>query len=499
MPVQQPNILLITTDTQRTDTLCCMGSRFASSPNLDRLASEGVLFTRAYTAAPACMPARCSLLSGLHTPLHGCIENGVNRYEDMPVFTDCLKELGYCTIMVGKTHFGSLPSSFDIHEIVKGEKNQVRNDDFSSFFRESGYPENSCWPNLTPEAYCLDALIVNRTLHHIERARNQDQPFFAFCSLLSPHSPLDPPALWEKLYQTDQIPAPHFRNGEWKTMPIQLRQLCGLDGRSTAASWIARMEEANGNIADNVSMDEILAYKALYYSSAAWCDSLIGKLLCYLDENHLRENTFIIFTSDHGQQYFDHGFNDKHNYYEETWRVPLIFSMPGTLPQGQLETFASGTDIAPSIVAAAGGCYDIANGYDLFTPLSRGENLPRHCAAASLQRSMAVVTEKWKLEYYLDDQETRFFYLAEDAYENHNLCVETLSEKGKNNFPGSIKDQMLTALLTWRCTMVNPSEMRKRLERGGPVAERATKMLYEIRGRECEEILERMLNSIEFL
>lgn len=132
MPDKRPNILLITTDTQRTDTLHCMGSPFAFSPNIDRLAREGTMFTRAYTASPACMPARCSILSGLHTPLHGCTENGVMRYADMPVFTDALKQLGYHTIMVGKTHFGSIPESFDIRETVKGEKNQIREDDLQN-------------------------------------------------------------------------------------------------------------------------------------------------------------------------------------------------------------------------------------------------------------------------------------------------------------------------------------------------------------------------------
>ena len=87
----RPNILLITTDTQRWDTLRCMGSEFAVSPNADRLAKEGVLFRQGHTASPVCQPARCSLLTGQHTHIHGCIENGISRRTDLPVFSDLLK------------------------------------------------------------------------------------------------------------------------------------------------------------------------------------------------------------------------------------------------------------------------------------------------------------------------------------------------------------------------------------------------------------------------
>ena len=90
-----PNILLITTDTQRCDTLKCMGYDFAISPHTDRLASEGIMFTQGHTSSPVCGPTRCSLLTGLHTPVHGAIENGVRRREGLIAFTDRLKEAGY--------------------------------------------------------------------------------------------------------------------------------------------------------------------------------------------------------------------------------------------------------------------------------------------------------------------------------------------------------------------------------------------------------------------
>lgn len=138
---KRPNILLITTDTQRVDTLRCMGYPEAVSPNLDRLAEEGILFERAYTAAPACMTARCCLMTGLYSPLHGCIENGIERQEQLPMLTDELKKLGYKTMMFGKTHYGKIQESFDVVETVNGEKGQERNDFYTKYFETNGYSQ----------------------------------------------------------------------------------------------------------------------------------------------------------------------------------------------------------------------------------------------------------------------------------------------------------------------------------------------------------------------
>lgn len=198
----------------------------------------------------------------------------------------------------------------------------------------------------------------------------------------------------------------------------------------------------------------------------------------FLDKKGLREKTMIIFTSDHGQQYFDHGFNDKHNFYEETWRVPLILSLPGTLPQGKVCGFAGGTDIAPTIIGAAGGIYDTANGFDLFTPLSQGKEPPRTCAAACIQQSMAVVTQDWKLIFDLGTGEVRLFYLRKDKHEDFDVSARPAYSE--------IREQLEKALLLWRASMLNTQELGRRMGEDGPVAKRAAGMLREIKGCDCE-------------
>ncbi|MDF2648162.1 MAG: hypothetical protein K0Q73_3967, partial [Paenibacillus sp.] len=372
--ISKPNIVLITTDSQRWDTLSCMGSPFARSPNLDRLAREGVLFMNAHTASPVCSPARCSLLTGVHAPVHGCVENGIGRQAHLPVFPDLLKEQGYINIIAGKAHFGPLPASFDVAHTVT-EKHLNANDAYTRHIRLHGFSRVSSHPNPVPEHLFMDSFIVDTTIQEIERAATSgNQPFFAFCSLVSPHSPIDPPGRWASLYTDVELPEINAVPGESDSFPKHMKMLLGLSGET-------------GDTTEPEAMDE---ERRLYYGLAAYCDDQIGRLIRFLNQSGLRENTLIIFSSDHGQQLFDHEFNDKHNYYDSTWRVPFIMSMPGTLPCGETRGFAVWTDITASILAAAGTSCSSMQGFDLFTPLSKGEQSPRRCAAAALYKSVAL-------------------------------------------------------------------------------------------------------------
>lgn len=478
---KRPNILLITTDTQRVDTLRCMGYPEAVSPNLDRLAEEGILFERAYTAAPACMPARCCLMTGLYSPLHGCIENGIERQEQLPMLTDELKKLGYKTMMFGKTHYGKIPESFDVVETVNGEKGQERNDFYTKYFETNGYSQKFGWPNPVPEENCLDSLIVDRTIYHMEQGKKSETPFFAFCSILSPHSPLDPPKNYEEKYRFRDIEPPHFSKEEWKAFPPSFQDLCGLEEKNTDEPWIERMVEGKGNVADGKSIEEMCRYKALYYASAEWCDALVGRLMDYLDQSGQRENTLILFAADHGQQYFDHGFNDKHTFYEETLHVPFLLSMPSTLPANVRMGFASTVDIAPTLIGAAGGSSWSGNGIDLLKACQTEDALLRNCAVSVIQRNMVLVTQRYKLEYYPEDQIVRLFDLENDPKED--------TDQSENPDYANVREELWKALLLWRADLTDVSDIRSRFGKGGPIAKRAIRQLERLNGNECDKNL----------
>lgn len=214
---------------------------------------------------------------------------------------------------------------------------------------------------------------------------------------------------------------------------------------------------------------------------------LIGKLINHLEEKGLRENTLIIFTSDHGQQYYDHGFNDKHNYFDESIRVPFIMSMPGTLPEGKTCTFSSTTDIMPTILAAAGIETRDAQGYDLFTPLKDGLPSPRQCAVSTLFQSAMLATEKYKIMSFFDDAMVCLFDRINDPAEQHDLSNDPKYSK--------VKGDLLNALLFWRANMCDYGKIRRGVPPKGPVAKRANRELCNKHANANDEQLAEMIKD----
>ncbi len=469
----RPNIVLITTDTQRWDTLGCMGSSHALSPCLDKLAGEGVLFEQAHTSSPVCSPARTSLMTGLHTPVHGCIENGIAQRNTHAFFTDLLKEQGYTNLIVGKGHFGSNLASFDIQKLIKGEKSSDCNDFYARHLKKHGFARASNHPNPIPEEWFMDAFLIDTAIQEIDHVVKTDAgPFFAFCSLPSPHEPIDPPGRWASLYDGKPLPPIQYEPGEIKRFPLQLKRMLGMEGKeSEAEAWLH----------SPAGQEEMDHRRRLYYGLSAYCDAQIGRLIEFLDQAGLARNTLVIFTSDHGTQLYEHGFDDKHNYYDASWRVPLIMRMPGTLPQNEKRDFAVWNDITATILGAAGIESPYVQGFDLFTPLSRGERSPRRCAVGTLYKSAALATRSWKLEYYFEEGTGRLFDRKHDPLEMRDL-FESPNYK-------EVKNQLTAALLTWRADLSDIQYLIHSTGGGGPVARRIARHTKAMRGVDAERRL----------
>ncbi len=462
------NVLLITTDTQRCDTLACMGNAQAISPHLDRLAAEGVLYEQAHTSSPVCSPARCTLLTGVHAPVHGAIENGIRRHEHLTVFPDLLKRAGYTNIMIGKTHFGPLPASFDVH--------RPYHDGPALDAAPGGFD-----PDPDQEARHREARIVDVAITEIDRVTSSGAgPFFAFCSLVSPHPPFQPPGRWARAYQDRPLPPVNYRPGEEERHPAHIRSVLGLlDGNPASTAFRNRH--------DVTALD---GERRLYYGLAAYCDDQIGRLLAHLDRTGLRETTLVIFTSDHGTQLLDHGFLDKHNYYDESWRVPLIMRQPGRLPAGERRGFASWVDLAPTILGAAGISCPTMQGLDLLHPGEDGGPPPRRCAAATLYKSCAVTGRRWKMEYYMEEGRGRLFDRREDGTEQVDLWDSRAHRQ--------VRDALLHALLTWRADMLDLQQLQAMtVDAGGPIAKHTARHTHALLGSDAERRLDEAVARIE--
>jgi arylsulfatase A-like enzyme len=432
----------------------------------------------------------------VHTPVHGAIENGIRRRTDLPVFPDVLNELGYTNIMVGKTHFAPVPDSFHVQRLTYGEKGSDVDDFYAEHIRAHGHSRSSAHPNPIPPELFMDAFLADTTIGEIKNVVEKGgAPFFAFCSMPSPHSPNDPPGDWAHLFDGVRLPELNYVEGEIERHPVSLRTLLGTLPDSVRHSSgyadgpFQRIREAMGNTVEPDLRGLIEDYRRLYYGLAAYCDAQVGRILDYLDQSGLREDTLVIFSSDHGLQLFDHGFNDKHNYYDESWRVPLILSQPGTLPEGEQQRFAIWNDITATILGAAGASQDWVQGFDLYHPLKEGGGSPRHNAVATLYRSVAVATERWKLEYYLEEATGRLFDRRADPQEQNDLY-------GDGNHR-EIRDGFLQALLTWRASLLDVAWLKGHTHGAGPVAKNVATVTHAMTARDAELRLQEQLAEID--
>lgn len=477
-----PNILLVTTDTQRCDTLRCMGNPHAVSPNLDRLAAEGTRFTDAYTTCPMCVPARSSLVTGVHAHVHGAIENGIEPHDHLVTYPSLLQDAGYTTILVGKQPGNALHPQHDIECKVVGEKGSGAPDPYTRFLADHGYDRGTVSLASLPAELHIESFLVDEMISRIDDVTEKsDRPFYAHCSLLSPHDPIDPPAPWDTLFDDIELPDVNYRPGELATQPALLRDVFGLHDRTPS--------EIFQHDGVTLNMEAVDARRRRYHGLASFCDFQIGRLLDHLDQRGLRERTLVIVSTDHGTQLFDHGFDDKHCFFDAAWRVPLILSMPGTVPQGMQRQFASWADIAPTILAAAGLECDTMQGLDLLTPLTTARETPRHGVPATLYTSSALVTRHWKIEWYPEESTGRLYHRDTDPKEQVNLF--------DSDEHASIRDQLLHALLEWKGATIDVQWLKAHTRLAGPVARNVARHTGTLRGDDAERRLNDRIATLD--
>ncbi len=323
----RPNILWYCTDQQRFDTIAALGNAFVNTPTLDRLVSEGTAFTHAYCQSPICTPSRASFMTGLYpSRVHNCRNGNESFPNHPPLISKQLAEAGYDCGMIGKFHLQS-----------SGHRTEPRLDDGYRFWRFSHAPRDD-WDQghhyadwVRERGGDLDALRqsedrVPSELHQttwttecaLEFLNEQrEKPWFLTLNPYDPHPPFIPPQAYAEKFDPQAMPGPYFRDSD---LDLQQR-LKQIDFQTQGR----HPEEFDGRL-----------QQSLYYAMIAQIDDQFARLLDYLDQTGQRENTVIIFTSDHGEMLGDHGLLYKGcRFYEGLVRVPLIFSWPGQITQGQ--------------------------------------------------------------------------------------------------------------------------------------------------------------------
>ncbi|MCG9128757.1 sulfatase-like hydrolase/transferase [Candidatus Poribacteria bacterium] len=365
MFTKPPNILWICTDQQRFDTLGCYGNEFVITPNLDKLASEGLLFQHAYCQSPVCTPSRASFLTGRYPRTTRCRQNGQAIPSDETLVTKLLQDAGYVCGLAGKLHLAPCNPS-----VCKGTEQRI-DDGYNQFFwshdpadawsthdyiqwledkglnRDSKPFPNSTYVRTIPsEEHSQTTWSVEKAMAFITNASRLKQPWLFSVNMFDPHHAFDPPIAALERYRNilDNIPLPNYVDGELNNKPIwqQIDHKGAYGGKS-------------GYPYQEMTEDDHRWVTAAYWAMIDVIDKQVGRLIHFLDEIKQRENTIIIFTSDHGEMLGDHGIYLKGPYfYEPAIRVPLIISGPNMLNNGQhSDELVELVDLAPTLMEAA--------------------------------------------------------------------------------------------------------------------------------------------------
>ncbi len=394
---ERPNILFIMSDDHAFQAISAYDGSRNHTPNIDRIAHEGMRFDRCYVTNSLCGPSRACILTGKYSHKNGFYDNTSHKPFDgsQVTFPKLLQMAGYQTAIVGKWHLVSEPTGFDYWQVLVGQGQYYRPDFIMADGRHS------------MPGYVTD-IIADSALDWLQHKRDPKRPFALMVHNKAPHRPWDPAA--EKLAdrEDEKIAEPptlfddYSHRGTaahkadmrisqmhpepdlklWNKEKSRERKfLFGRMSKSDKAAWeklvdprLATFREANPQ-----GKDRTRWFYQLYMKDYLRCiesvDDNVGKLLKYLDDSGLAKNTIVVYTSDQGFYMGEHGWFDKRFMYEESLRTPLLIRWPGVIKPGSVdaEHIVSNVDFAPTFVEVAGGKVPAEIQGHSMAPILRGE------------------------------------------------------------------------------------------------------------------------------
>ncbi|AWW00644.1 sulfatase family protein [Arcticibacterium luteifluviistationis] len=469
---KKPNILFIMSDDHAYQAISAYDNTLIETPNIDRIANEGMLFTNACVTNSICAPSRAVILTGKHSHLNGKIDNNFPFDTTQMTFPQLLQENGYQTAMFGKLHFGNSPKGFDEFQILPGQ-GRYYNPEFIT--KKEG--------KKTITGYVTD-IITDLTINWLKDERDQEKPFFMAYLHKAPHREWLPAERHYKEFtkKTFKEPATLFDNyegrgsaakeaemnllthmnwaGDSKIYPDVMDEL----GIPETAGWdkaAFQREVGAMNAEQRAAWDKVYGpmneefkkqypkmtqtdkmkwryqrYMQDYLGSIAAVDEGVGKVLDYLEESGLAENTIVIYTSDQGFYLGEHGWFDKRFIYNESFKTPLLVKWPNVIKPGTTNTqMVQNLDFAQTILAAA----QIEAPSDMqgenLIPLFKGEtenfreavyyHYYEYPAIHMVKRHYGIVTEDYKLIHFYDDvDEWELYDRKKDPQEMNSVYAD---------------------------------------------------------------------------
>ncbi len=408
---RKPNFLFVYTDDQRWDAMGVVqreqGDRarfpWFQTPNMDRLAGQGVRFRNAFVTLPLCSPSRAAFLTGQYNHQNGIANNHTPFPEDSVTHATLLRAAGYKTAYIGKWH-------------MDGQRGQRPGFDYSaSFVGQGKYVDCPFEINGTPTPTTgwIDDVSTDYAIAFLKEHR--DKPFSMVLGYKTCHGPFHPATRAENRFTgANARPVPNLQ-----TKAIYRVDRNGIEARASAP---AQGDKSNVNLN--------------YFRCISAVDDNLGRLLEALDELGLADDTVVVFTSDNGYYLGEHGLGDKRSAYEESIRIPLLIRYPRLFPKGKaMDEMVLNVDLAPTFVELAGVKVPAQMQGRSWLPLLTGKAtdwrksfLAEYFLEAGMPNTptlAAVRTDTAKLiKYHGHDEWTELFDLAEDPYETKNLAAD---------------------------------------------------------------------------
>ncbi|MFP4026860.1 MAG: sulfatase [Candidatus Brocadiia bacterium] len=408
MSQSRPNIIFIMSDDHAAHAMSCYDSRINETPNLDRVAEEGMRFDNCHCTNSICTPSRATILTGTHNHVNDVTTLACAMDNQLLTFPKILQHEGYQTALFGKWHLGQgpdhCPTGFDDWAVLPGQ-GLYHNPVFIFDGPDGGVRS-------TVKGYVTD-IITDMCLDWLDE-RDSEKPFCLFYHHKAPHRPWEPDEKHAHMYAEEQIPEPDNLYDDYSD-------------RAGAARCAAMRVGIHMNFRDlkcrinrNLSEQELRKwgyqrYIKDYLRVIASVDDNVGRVLDYLEKENLAENTIVIYTSDQGFFLGDHGWYDKRFMYEESLKMPFVIRYPEMIDGGQTnDDIVTNVDFAPTLLDLAGADVpDSFQGYS-FTPLLEGTTPSgwqdamyyrywMHRAHHNVAAHYGIRTKRYKLIYYYSD------------------------------------------------------------------------------------------------
>ena len=424
MKKHDKNLIIIMSDEHQGRALGCIGHPFVKTPNLDKLANNGMVFSNAYTSCPICVPARASFATGLPVHKNRLWDNAMPYHGQKPSWGHSLQSRNVPVESIGKLHYRSQEDNdgFDEKHIPMMVVNGVgmvwgsirRENDRKKVFRDERMLGTYIGPG-TSKYTEYDEAVVSKTINWLENKKknNSTKPWCLYIGLVAPHFPLVVPQKYFDMYPRETLP------------DIKLDPYRGFKMHP----WISKQNELRNSNNQFKNEEEKWAAISAYFGLCSFLDDNIGKIVTSITENGFLDNTTIIYTSDHGDNVGARGLWGKSNFYEESCSIPLILSGP-KIKKGTCKTPVTLMDISETIVDHF-SCESPNNGpgesiYKIADATYKNERIAfsEYHASSSISGAYMIRKGRWKYIYYVGF-EPELFDLENDPDELSDLSQKS--------------------------------------------------------------------------